>query len=81
MMAQGRIDLQLAAIVNDHANNNREKESDTIPILVKVAYLISMVTLAMILIFNGSLVGYAIYAKEVVEFVMFILFLKKRRRK
>lgn len=81
MMAQGRIDLQLAAIVNDHASNNREKESDTIPILVKVAYLIGMVTLAMILIFNGSWVGYAIYAKEVLEFVMFILFLKKRRRK
>lgn len=81
MMAQGRIDLQLASIVNDHSNNNREKESDTIPILVKVAYLIGMVTLAMILIFNGSWVGYVIYAKEVVEFVMFILFLKKRRRK
>ena len=65
-------------------NERREckHESVVLPILAKIALFTFMVTLAMILIYNGQqLVGYLIYGKEVLELIVFIcVFLKKRRR-
>ena len=51
------------------------------PILVKVAFLVFMVTVAMILVNRGNILGYIIYGKEVVEFIVFVAYSLKRRKR
>lgn len=52
------------------------------PILVKVAIMVAMTTLATVLYFiSEPWIGIAIYAKEVLEFVLFVYYLKKGRRR
>ena len=52
------------------------------PILVKVAIMVAMTTLATVLYFiSEPWIGIAIYVKEVLEFVLFVYYLKKGRRR
>ena len=52
------------------------------PILVKVAIMVAMTTLATVLYFiSEPWIGIAIYVKEVLEFVLFVCYLKKGRRR
>lgn len=52
------------------------------PILVKVAIMVAMTTLATVLYFiSEPWIGVAIYVKEVLEFVLFVYYLKKGRRR
>lgn len=63
--------------------NSRRRKGEPIlkPILVKMFMFTFMVTLAMILIYSDQKwAGYAIYGKEVVEFIVFICYMVKRRR-
>lgn len=51
-----------------------------VPILVKVLIIIFMVTVAMILIHRGQRVlGCIIYGKEVMELIVFVFYMVKRR--
>jgi hypothetical protein len=50
------------------------------PILVKVLIIVFMVTVAMILIHRGQRVlGCIIYGKEVMELIMFVFYMIRRR--
>jgi len=50
------------------------------PILVKVLIIVFMVTVAMILIHRGQRVlGCIIYGKEVMELIVFVFYMVKRR--
>lgn len=63
--------------------NSRRRKGEPIlkPILVKMFMFTFMVTLAMILIYSDQKwAGYVIYGKEVVEFIVFICYMVKRRR-
>ena len=63
--------------------NSRRRKGEPIlkPILVKMFMFTFMVTLAMILIYSDqNWAGYVIYGKEVVEFIVFICYMVKRRR-
>lgn len=62
----------------------RKKSDDGIlpPILIKLAIFTLMITLAMILFYTEEKwIGVLIYIKEVVEFSLFIYFLRKRRNR
>ena len=51
------------------------------PILAKLIIFTFMITLAVILYFIAEpWIGIVIYVKEVFEFILFILYLRKRRR-
>lgn len=62
-------------------NRQRKQEPIVKPMLVKVFFLVFMVTLSMLLISTGNVLGYVIYGKEVFEFIMFVAYLVKKRRK
>lgn len=70
--------LDVVSFVN---SRNRKGEPILRPILVKMFMFTFMVTLAMVLIYSDmKWAGYIIYGKEVVEFIIFICFMVKRRR-
>ena len=47
-------------------------------ILLKVVFLVFAVTMAMVLIDTGDFIGYLIYGKEGIEFIMLMAYLKRR---
>ncbi len=52
------------------------------PIIAKIVYFAFTITLAMMLFYRGEeVIGIALYAKEVVEFIMLILYLMRRRKR
>lgn len=61
-------------------NEGKKKADPVRPILFKLVMFTVAITLSMILISNDIWIGYAVYAKEVIEFILFIYFLKKERR-
>ena len=70
--------LKVVSFVNEGAS--ARMTGSIKPILFKMVFFTAMITLAMILIHMGVWIGYAIYVKEVVEFIVFIWFLMKERR-
>ena len=57
-----------------------KRDGILVPILVKVLIIIFMVTVAMILIHRGQRVlGGIIYGKEVMELIVFVFYMVRRR--
>lgn len=51
-----------------------------VPILIKVLMLIFVVTISMILLHRGQrVIGCIIYGKEVIEFILFVFYMVRRR--
>lgn len=67
-------------VVGFVAKGRKEDNGILAPVLVKLAIFTMMITLAMILVYTEEKwIGIIVYIKEVVEFALFIYFLKKRR--
>ena len=62
--------------------NKRHKGEQILrPILVKMFLFTFMVTIGMILIYTDQKwAGYVVYGKEVIEFIVFICFMVRRRK-
>ena len=75
--------IQVMSFINENKESRpiRRQENFISPIMVKVAIMAFMITVAMLLIGQGNFLGYVIYGKEVLEFVMFVGYVVKRRNK
>ena len=70
-------DLAVVNFVNEKGRHDILK-----PVLTKVGIMVAMTTLATVLYFiSEPWIGIAIYAKEVFEFVLFVRYLKRERRR
>ncbi len=63
------------------SSRSHNKAVNMKPILVKVGIMIFMITVAMLLISSGNMFGYVIYGKEVLEFIVFVLYMVKKKRR
>lgn len=78
---RGYVKMKMNIDVVGFVNEGRAKKHDELrPILVKLAFFTAMITLAVMLTYTKEFwVGYVIYAKEVVEFILFIWFLRRHK--
>ena len=61
--------------------NDGQRRDILLPILAKLAIFTAMITLAMVLFYsNERWAGILLYVKEVMEFALFIFYLRKRRK-
>lgn len=68
-------ELQVVSFVNDGVKGKR-KNGVFAPIIAKVVFLVFMITVATILVSTGNIIGYVLYAKEIIEFIIFAVYVR-----
>jgi hypothetical protein len=64
-----------------HIPARMAKENVIVPIIAKVAFLVFTITMAMMLIVYDNTIGYIMYGKEVIEFIVFVAYIIRRNNR
>lgn len=79
-MNEGAKQLSVPNFMINPEKKKTKRDGILVPILIKVLIIVFMVTVAMILIHRGQRVlGCIIYGKEVMELIVFVFYMVKRR--
>lgn len=79
-MNEGAKQLSVPNFMINPEKKKTKRDGILVPILIKVLIIVFMVTVAMILIHRGQRVlGCIIYGKEVMELIVFVSYMVKRR--